>query len=417
MKYIVLIISTLLISAPSTAQTPETTPPEYIRTIEFEGSTEFSGTPIIKLGQSINIQFDDLIGDEANYYYKISHYNFDWTPSDLSKNEFMSGFDNMRIKSYKNSFNTLQIYTHYSLTIPNSDTRALKVSGNYMLEIYNNKEELIFSRRFIVYENLAGVGAEIKRSRDLKHINTKQVVNFSITAGDNLNIRNPDQNINTLLIKNNNLQNSIYDLKPQYRMGNKLIYRYDQETAFNGGNEFMYFESKDVRGTNVNIRKFELRDIYEIYLYTDRVRANEIYTYNPDINGAFVVNTVQGRDAKIEAEYTWVHFFLKDDRPLRNGEELHIYGGFNNFTIDNSTKMTYNSKSGLYEGKRLFKQGFYNYNYVLQQKDGTLDEGYINGDFYQTENQYTIVAYYRSPGARYDRVIGVGSANSENITN
>ncbi|HLS31406.1 MAG TPA: DUF5103 domain-containing protein, partial [Flavobacteriaceae bacterium] len=360
---------------------------------------------------------DDLIGDEANYYYKISHFNFDWTPSDLSQNEYMSGFDDMRIKSYKNSFNTLQIYTHYKLTIPNADTRALKVSGNYMLEIYNDQEELIFSRRFIVYENLAGIGAQIKRSRDLKYINTKQIVNFSIVTGQNLSIKNPDQTIHTLLIKNNNLQNSIYDLKPQYRMGNELIYRYDQETAFNGGNEYLYFDSKDVRGVNVHIRKFELRDIYEIYLYTDKVRANDIYTYNPDINGAFLINTVQGRDPKIEAEYTWVHFFLKNDQPLRNGEEIHIYGGFNNFTIDGSTLMTYNSESGLYEGKRLFKQGFYNYKYVLKQQDGSIDEGFISGNFYQTENQYTIVAYYRAPGARYDRVIGVGSANSKDITN
>jgi len=417
MKDTYLIIFAFLISVLSIAQTPETLPPDYIRTIEFEGSAEFSGTPIIRLGQSISIQFDDLIGDEANYYYKISHFNFDWTPSDLSQNEYMSGFDDMRIKSYKNSFNTLQIYTHYKLTIPNADTRALKVSGNYMLEIYNDQEELIFSRRFIVYENLAGIGAQIKRSRDLKYINTKQIVNFSIVTGQNLSIKNPDQTIHTLLIKNNNLQNSIYDLKPQYRMGNELIYRYDQETAFNGGNEYLYFDSKDVRGVNVHIRKFELRDIYEIYLYTDKVRANDIYTYNPDINGAFLINTVQGRDPKIEAEYTWVHFFLKNDQPLRNGEEIHIYGGFNNFTIDGSTLMTYNSESGLYEGKRLFKQGFYNYKYVLKQQDGSIDEGFISGNFYQTENQYTIVAYYRAPGARYDRVIGVGSANSKDITN
>jgi len=399
------------------AQTPETLPPEYIRTIEFKGNTDFSGTPIIKLGQSINLQFDDLIGDEADYYYKISHYNFDWTPSDLSRNEFMSGFDDMRIKSYKNSFNTLQIYTHYNLNIPNSDTRALKVSGNYMLEIYNDDEELVFSKRFIVYESLAGISAEVKRSRDLKHIGAKQVLNFSIHTSDDLSLKNPDDNVKTLLIKNNNLQNSIYDLKPQYRMGNELIYRYDQESAFMGGNEFLYFETKDIRGTNVNIQRIELDDIYNIYLYADKVRANDVYTYNPDINGDFVVNTIQGKDKKIESEYTWVHFFLKNDQPLKSGEELHIYGGFNNYVLDESTLMTYNSKTDLFEGKYLFKQGFYNYQYVLKKNDGSIDEGFISGNFEVTENQYTILAYYKEPGGRYDRVIGVGSANSKDLKN
>jgi len=401
----------------SSAQTPEILPPNYIQSVEFLGNAEFSGIPIIGLGQSISLKFDDLIGDEANYYYKITHHNFDWTPSDLSKNEYLSGFDQMRIRNFKNSFNTLQIYTHYKLNIPNSDTRALKVSGNYMLEIYDEQDEVVFSRRFIVYETLAGISAEVKRSRDLKHINTRQVINFSVISGDNLNIKNPDQNIHTLIFKNDNLQNSIYDLNPQYRMGHELIYRYDQESSFNGGNEFLYFDTKDIRGTNVNIRRIEMGDIYEVYLYTDRVRANEVYTYQPDINGAFVINTLQGRNPNIEGEYTWVHFSLKNDQPLMEGEELHIYGGFNNFALDESTLLTYNSKSGLYEGKRLFKQGFYNYTYVLRQQDGSIDEGFISGNFDKTENQYTILAYYRAPGARYDRVIGAGSANSKDITN
>lgn len=417
MKKKILFLFSLIFTMATQAQTPEILPPEYIRTIEFKGNTEYGGTPIIKLGQGISLEFDDLIGDEANYYYKISHYNFDWTPSDLSKNEFMSGFDDMRIKTYQNSYNTLQIYTHYRLIIPNADTRGLKRSGNYMLEIYNEDEEMVFSKRFIVFENLAGVSAEVKRSRDVKHLHSKQSINFSVQAGDNLLIKNPDQTVKTLIVKNNNLQTSIYDLKPQYRMANELIYRYDQESAFLGGNEFLYFDSKDVRGTNVYIRKIEMQDIYHLYLYTDRDRSKEVYTYNPDINGGFVVNTIHGKNPNIESEYAWVHFSLKTDAMLSRGEELHLYGGFNGYALDDSTRLTYNEKSGLYEGQRLFKQGFYNYIYVLKRKDGSIDEGFVNGNFDITENQYTILVYYREPGERYDRVIGVGSANSKDITN
>lgn len=397
-------------------QVPETLPPAYIKTIEFKGDSEFSGTPIVKLGHSLTLEFDDLVGDESDYYYKISYYNFDWTPSQLSSNEYMDGFDNVRIKSYKNSFNTLQIYTHYTLTIPNQQTQSLNVSGNYMLEVYNEKEELVFSRRFILYETLAQVQPKIKRSRDLNYINTKQVVNFSITPSEGSFFRNPDKNIKTLIIKNNNLQNSIYNLTPQYHMGNKLIYRYDQEAAFMAGNEFSYFDSKDYRGTSFNIKYIDLKKVYNAYLYTDQVRANDGYSYNPDINGHFKVNTIQGTDPDIESEYMWIHFYLKVDKPLQGGQ-LHLYGGFNNYAIDESTLMTYNPKTGLYEGRRLFKQGFYNYKYVLVMPDGTVDGGFISGNFDETENQYTVLVYYREPGGRYDRVIGVGSANSKNITN
>ncbi|WP_304035531.1 DUF5103 domain-containing protein [Mesonia mobilis] len=406
----------LLIAYSGISQALETTPPDYIRTIQFQGNSQFSGTPIIALGETLSISFDDLIGDEADYYYTIEHYDFNWQPSNLAKNEYMEGFDNMRILNYQNSFNTLQIYSHYTLNIPNRNTRRLKVSGNYMLKIFNDDKELVFSRKFMVYEDIALVKAEIKRSRNLKFIDTKQVVYFSVDGSDQIIFRNPDQNLKTLIIQNNNLQTSIYNLKPQYSLGNELVYRYDQEAAFWGGNEYLEFDNKDVRAATMNIRSIELKDIYNTYLFTNKNRSYDPYTYDPDINGQFRVNTIQGEDPTIEAEYTWVHFSLANYEKLKGGE-IHIYGNFNNFNLDESTKLTYNSKRDVFEGKRLFKQGFYNYKYVLLMPDGSIDEGFNSGNFDETENQYTILAYYREVGGRYDRIVGVGSANSRNISN
>ena len=406
----------LLIAYSGIAQALETTPPDYIRTVQFQGNSQFSGTPIIALGETLSISFDDLIGDEADYYYTIEHYDFNWQPSNLAKNEYMEGFDNMRILNYQNSFNTLQIYSHYTLNIPNKNTRRLKVSGNYMLKIFNDDKELVFSRKFMVYEDIALVKAEIKRSRNLKFIDTKQVVYFSVDGSDQIIFRNPDQNLKTLIIQNNNLQTSIYNLKPQYSLGNELVYRYDQEASFWGGNEYLEFDNKDVRAATMNIRSIELKDIYNTYLFTNKNRSYDPYTYDPDINGQFRVNTIQGEDPTIEAEYTWVHFSLANYEKLKGGE-IHIYGNFNNFNLDESTKLTYNSKRDVFEGKRLFKQGFYNYKYVLLMPNGSIDEGFNSGNFDETENQYTILAYYREVGGRYDRIVGVGSANSRNISN
>ncbi|MDX1762528.1 MAG: DUF5103 domain-containing protein, partial [Christiangramia sp.] len=118
----------------------------------------------------------------------------------------------------------------------------------------------------------------------------------------------------------------------------------------------------------------------------------------------------------LEAEYVWVHFKLKNYDNIENSE-IHIYGGFNNFELDKSTLMTYNEETGYYEGARLFKQGYYNYKYVLLNEDGSIDDGFISGNFDETENIYSILVYYRTPGARYDRMIGVGYTNSETIRN
>jgi len=88
----------LVIITGSLAQVEDEMPtPPYIKTVQFRGGTAFGQLPIIQLGQPLTITFDDIIGDEASYFYKIEHYNADWTPSILAKSEYMDGMDNIRI--------------------------------------------------------------------------------------------------------------------------------------------------------------------------------------------------------------------------------------------------------------------------------------------------------------------------------
>lgn len=394
----------------------ETAPPSYIRTVVFTGGQDtFSGVPIIALGESLQLEFDDIIGDEANYYYTIEHYNYDWTPSQLVKSEYLEGFDNVRIENYVNSFNTLQLYSHYTLRIPNSDTQRLKVSGNYMLRIFNEARELIFSRKFMIYEPLTRVAVNIRKSREVKFIHTRQVVNFSVNSPDFI-IRNPEESVFAVILQNNNLKTGIYNIEPQYSIGNELIYRYDQLTSFWAGNEFLNFDSKDLLAATVKIQYVEARELYHHFLFPDQIRAFEPYTYNPDINGKFVVRTMQGNNPDIEAGYVWTHFALETHEEFEEGE-IHLYGEFNNFELDDSTRLSFNRETGAYETARLFKQGYYDYKYVFLRDDGILDEGFISGNFLSTENEYTVLIYYLPPGARYSRIIGVGSANSIDISN
>jgi hypothetical protein len=414
-KTTITILLLLLIISPGFAQVREKVEPSFISTIQFRGATDQSQLPIIFLGDRLQLSFDALNGEEEDFYYTITHYNFDWTPSDLSKSEYLDGFDDVRIQNYENSLNTLQIYSHYTLSIPNRDTRGIKKSGNYMLSIFDSNGDIIFSRKFMVAESVAKVGVAIKRSRNLKEIDEKQVVQFTVDS-PNLLLVNPKQTVKTLVLQNSNLKTAITDLVPQYTMGNELIYKYDKEASFGGGNEFLAFDNKDERSATNGVRSIDVTDLYENYLYTNAPRKDKPYTYNPDINGNFVVRNVDARNQDIEAEYVRMHFNLQYYDDIGD-KELHLYGNFNNWTIDGSTYMKYDPKSGSYRNTRLFKQGFYNYKYVLVNRDGTIDEGAVSGDFWQTENEYTVVVYFRDLGARYDRIIGLGHANSTNITN
>lgn len=411
------LILAILLCTSLHAQIYEVIPPNYIKTIQLlSAENEFNGTPIIRLGSGFTLSFDDIRAKEEDYYYVIEHFNYDWTPSKLSKNEYISGFDNQRIFDYSNSFNTLQSYSHYELQIPNENVRSINVSGNYKINILNYNGDVVFSRRFIVYENLANVPVEIRRSRDLDYIREKQVVYFSVNS-ENLIFRNPEQTINATIIQNNDLNEAIYGLKPQYTSGNNLIYRYDEEASFWGGNEYLFFDNSDIRLASRGIQRIALgENLYHTYLRANSARAGRKYIFNPDINGGFQVRTQQGADQRREAEYAWVHFRLNEPKQS-NGGEFHLYGRFNNYVIDDNTQLLYDENTGLYETKLLLKQGFYNFKYIYLNPEGYFDSGYVSGNHDVTENDYTVLIYYRDIGARFDRLIGVGSGNSRNIIN
>ena len=413
-KSIFLIVSALIPTLVF-SQVQEVNPPNYIKTINFKGNTPESQLPVLRLGEYLVLEFDALNGNEDDYYYKINHYNFDWTPSNLVQSEYMEGFDNQRIRNYENSLNTYQIFSHYKLTVPNNQTRGLKVSGNYLISIYDNYGDLVFSRKFMIYEDNANVGVTLKRSRDIEYIEEKQRVEIVISP-KNMQLNNPKQTVNTLIVQNNNLNTAINNLKPQYTIGNQLIYRYDMESSFWGGNEYLFFENKDVRAANTGVQSIALEDIYHNYLFTNFERASRPYTYNPDINGNYLVTNIDAEDSSIEADYVWVHFSLLPNASFKN-KDIHIYGNFNNYAIEESTKLSYDDYTNRYHGALLLKQGFYNYKYVVINDDGSMDEGLISGNFYQTENNYKVLVYYRDLGARYDRIIGLGEGSSINISN
>ncbi|WP_250433054.1 type IX secretion system plug protein [Hanstruepera flava] len=414
--FLALVVFTVSISISAQVE-HEKSPPDMIKTVMFRGSnTQESQLPLVELGDQLLLEFDALNGNEDDFYYKIEHYNFDWTPSQLMKTEYMDGFDNQRIRNYENSFNTYQIYSHYMLRIPNQWTRGLRVSGNYMIKIFNDMDELVFSRKFLVHENLSNVGVVVRRSRDVKYINEKQTVDIVINSGS-IQFNNPLQTVKTLIVQNNNLNTAISNVGPQYTIGKDLIFKYNKETSFYGGNEYFYFENKDLRGANSTVQFISLADLYNTYLFANVPRFNQVYTYNPDINGNFVVTALYVERPWIEADYAWVHFALAMNEPIP-GKSVHIYGNFNNYAIEESTKLEFNADQKYYETSLLLKQGFYNYKYVVvDDATGKLDEGAISGNFWQTENDYKVIVYYRNLGARYDRIIGYGSALSIDITN
>jgi hypothetical protein len=411
-----LLLFSIFASATAQEIQTEVVPPYNIKTVSFvQGGSNV--VPIFELGSSFEFQFDDLFGNEANYYFEVTHCDYNWKPTDIPKTDYVQGFDNQRITDYSNSFNTLQVYSHYRLAFPNQFTTQLRISGNYMLKILNEDREVLFSRKFILYEDHSTVAVQVKRSRNLSNIDYKQNLDFSILSND-IVFQNPLQNVRVLLLQNGDFNTGIKNIVPQYTIGNQMVYKYDKETQFWGGNEFLYFENKDIRSASNNVGKVGTNnDIYNSYLYTNQARANQIYTNYQDVNGNFVVKNINGSDNSIEADYAWVYFTLSAPT-FRLNKDIYITGMFNNYSLSPEYKMDYNQDKGVYEKAVMIKQGFTNFEYTIADKKGIIDyENAIDGNFYQTENEYTILVYYKESSDRYVRVIGKGNANSINIIN
>lgn len=389
-------------------------PPPFIKTVEFKPLDPEAYAPIVKLGEKLRLSFDDINAEQRIYSYKIEHCDYNWQVSNLSSTEFMTGYATDRFRNYQNSFNTLQYYTHYELEIPNQGNR-IKISGNYLISILDEYGNVLFTRRFIMYQSRVNVAVSAHRSTDPAKINEQHSIQFQINH-PNLLLNDPYQEIKVDVYQNNDWNSVIKNIKPKYTRGTQLWYNYVDGISYWAGNEYLYFDTKEIRNATNNIFKTRLDNIFNTYLYTNEARGNRPYTFYPDVNGNFVLRTLDAEDPSLEGDYSLIHFGLKYDTNI-NQDDVYIYGNFNDWQITPANKMTYNKDTGLYEASILFKQGFYNYTYVAVNKDFRIIPYQIEGSFYQTENEYSVIVYYRKFGDRYDQVIGIGTTNSERLLN
>jgi hypothetical protein len=375
-------------SVPAQTQS-EVNPPFNIKTVSFVQNNQ-NVVPVFKLGDGFQFQFDDLYGTEANYYFEIVHCDYNWNPTDIPKTDYIKGFDGQRILGYENSINTLQIYSHYKLPIPNQFMQ-LRISGNYVLKILDESKEVVLSRKFIVYEDLVSIPMQIKRARVANYLESKHNIDFSIKSLSII-FQNPLKNVKVALFQNGQLNNAIKNIAPQYTIGNDLVYKYDSETQFWAGNEFLYFDNSNIRAAGNAIARIDSANgIYNSYLFTNSGRKNLQYTLFPDVNGNFAIRSLNSIQNEIEADYAWVYFSLSAPSALKN-QSIYVTGMFNNYSLSPESKMDFNTEKNIFEKAILIKQGFTNFQYQVADEKGNIDgEHAVDGNFWQTENDYTVL--------------------------
>ena len=371
--------------------------------------------PIINLNGSDRLQlsFDDLVGETKDYYYSIIHCNQHWEPSQLMETEYANGINEVPLLDYTYSFNTSIDYVHYKLIFPNNDLSPL-ISGNYVIKVYENANDdnTVLTQRFMVTEQLVNVIPQVKYTMNSDLRKAKQEIDLTILH-PNFEMSNPLSDVKVSILQNGRTDNAITQLKPQFIKQNELVYNYNRETMFEGGNEFRWLDLRSIRFQSSKIKDISFHDPYShVELFPDRILAGQSYFFNNDFNGRYVIEIQEKDEPEIEADYVFVHFALPQAEPFVGGD-VHILGGLTGWQFTDESKMEYNFNFKQYEASMLLKQGFYNYQFAF--KPNNLEEASVSmfeGSHSKAENDYLILVYYSGMGDYYDRIIGISQVNS-----
>jgi hypothetical protein len=393
--------------------------PKNIRTVQLQKNDWEYSAPVIKLGSSekLKLSFDDLAFEFKNYRFTIIHCDANWQPTDrLLQSEYIGGFFDDNITDYQYSKNTVQHYVHYELLFPTENLSPIK-SGNYLLKVFLDYDQnnLVLTKRFMVIDERVNIIADIHRPTIINNYNSKQEIDFTIqTTG--YQITNPYQDLKVIVMQNDRGDNAITKLKPLYVKDNELIYDFDQDNVFDGGNEFRYFDIKSLRWNSEYV-KYNSTDSSKnnhTYLYPSKNRRFLQYLSDRDINGRFKITRQESSMAgsQTEAEYVYVHFTLPMKEAVENGS-IYILGGLTGWKYANENKMHYNTILSQYEATLYLKQGYYNYEYVyLKDSEKQSDESFIEGSHSETENKYEIYVYHHPMSSNYDQLIGMKRVSS-----
>ncbi len=432
---------------------------EFIKTTTVEVNNLPTNFPVLSLGSSqfVMLKFDDLLNEERTLYYKIIHCDKDWSPSRLREIEYITGFNDERLRNYSYSVNTKVPYMHYWQQFPNKDTQ-FKVSGNYLIVIYEDKIDYpLLTRKFVVSENKVIVDVHAIYPGDVENIRFKQELQVNVNF-EQFKMRNPVDEVTMVILQNDNWYNK-QESKPSFFSGANLKFNKLRTFEFWGLTEFREFDTRTVMrlGRHVQFIERNKFDI-DVLLMKDESRRNKVYLANFDFNGKFVIenferlmnvnatdvldsyvanlsnndglreslrdslvnsfvtrnplidNIYSVEDKNIRSDYTNVIFSLQDDF-LDGKENVYVLGAMNNWLPSEEFRMKYDNR-GIYTTEVLMKQGYYNYMYGIVDEDGNVDYRTMEGSWSDTENEYQSIIYYRGLGDIYDRIIGFNSFNT-----
>lgn len=371
-----------------------------VRTVTSVVNGDWLNRPVMQLGSSdrLTVGFDELSHQYHRFVYRLEHCEWDWTTSDaLFESDWLEGFNGNPIDDYQNSLNTTVLYTHYQLTIPNEHCR-LKMSGNYRLTVYDEDRgnERVLEVEFYVVEPLMTIGLEATTNTDIDINRSHQQLSMTVNYND-LPVSNIDEQLHTLVMQNWRQETARTDVRPTYINMKGLGWEHCRPLIFDAGNEYHKFEVLDVSHPTMGIDHITWDGShYQVFPFAQQVRRN--YLTDVDADGAFVVRNSENSEVDYTCDYVFVNYVLEAPYEGR----LYLQGLWTTDSDRDQYLMRYDGAKGIYYTQLLQKQGYYSYQYLTE--DGSIPSA--AGSFYQTENRYQALVYYKGIGERAWRLVG-----------
>lgn len=378
---------------------------DKIATLQVVAGDQWRDLPLINLNgdEVINISFDDLTHEQPRLCYHVEHCEKDWSvSSQIFESDYCEGFaDGNTLESYQQSINTNLLYTHYQLQLPN-DHCQLKLSGNYRVTIYDGDSgEKLLRAYFMVLDQKVTAKMAVTTNTDVDINNKFQQLEAEIDYPSLVAV-NPLQQFQVVFLQNQRWDHVVVAPTPQYIQSSSMRWSHCRELIFDGGNEYHKFEILDVDRTAMGVERIDWDGTaYHAWLWPDEPRPN--YVYDEDADGAYYIRNSDNSENDYSTEYVRVHFTLK--APF-SPQPIYLNG---NWTYDNFTKkyeMQWSDTAHCYVQDLWLKQGYYNYQYLQKERDGSLRPVPSQGNYYQTENTYQMLVYYKPVGGRTDELVG-----------
>lgn len=377
---------------------------DNVKTLQVVVNDDWLSPPVMKLyGDVLHVAFDELSHDYHRYICRLEHCEYDWTTSDdIFESDWLEGFNDTPIEDYVNSLNTTVLYTHYKLCIPNERCK-LKMSGNYRLHIIDeeNDEEAVCVE-FRVVEPVMTVGLAVTTNTDIDVNKSHQQVAMTVRYNA-VKVNNPEGQIKAIVMQNAREDNMKRNVRPNHIVNDGLRWEHNQSLIFDAGNEYHKFEVLDVTHPTLGIERITWDGTnYQAYPFVSTPRLN--YLYDEDANGAFIVRNSDNIEIENTCDYVYVNYKLQPVQPYE-GADVVVDGQWTTGK-DEYYRMTYHEENRSYSARILQKQGYYSYQFLLRDANGITHVLPEEGSFFETENRYQAMVYFKGTGDRSWRLVG-----------